>query len=80
MSIGWCGCIVLGFSKKYEQKSFTLHWRPYLDGSDIITNIFTNRGGECIDYEFTPMHSALSVRDESPEIIDDQLRIIFKRW
>jgi len=64
-----------------DQKSLTLGWRSFLGGgSDITTSILAHKGGRYIDYGLMPMHSALSVHDARPKIVDALLTLIFRRW
>jgi len=58
------------------QRSLTLCWHSIIGGSDIVSRIFANKGGQWIDYESTPMHSVLGVNDARPEIVDTPLTLI----
>jgi len=64
-----------------DQKLLTLRWRSFLGGGkNIVPSIIAHKGGRYIDYGLMSMHSASSVHDARPEIVDALLTFIFTRW
>jgi len=64
-------------SMMQDQKLLTLCWRSFLrGGSHIVTSVSAHTGGRYIDYGLVSMHSALSVPDARPKIIDAPLTLI----
>jgi len=64
-----------------DQKLLMLRWRSLLGGGDDIVNSnFALKGSRYIDYGLMSIHSALSVHDAKPKIIEGPLTLIFRRW
>jgi len=80
MIMGHRHCIAVWLFKMQAQKSLKLCWRSFLGGSsDIVTRIFSYKGGQYDDYGRLPLHSTWTVEDAWRKMVDAPLTLIFMR-
>jgi hypothetical protein len=72
-----CPCTALKLSEMQDQKSLTLHWRPYLwGGSIILTGDCAYKDGRYFDHGITLLRSPVIIQHARPEFSNTLLMLI----